>query len=622
MPVGVKVIRWFAALTVTAALGSAGAGVVAAPATDTTKLDPALQHRAATGGGKSRVIIRLANRAPRGAVKALIEQLGGTPGRALAIINSQVAFLPDRALAALAASPFVERISTDRVTVSTMERTSEVIGAAPVREALGLDGAGVGVAILDSGITAWHDDLTGPPEQAQRVDSFVDFVGLRDGAYDDYGHGTHVAGIVAGNGYDSFGTRTGIAPGARLTILKVLDYQGRGHVSDVIAALDYIVRNKAALNIRVANLSIAAPTYESYDLDPLTLAAKHAVSAGLIVVAAAGNAGRTANGATVYGSVGAPGNAPWVLTVGASSHGGTVDRADDSIAPFSSRGPGMGGAAAKPDLVAPGVGIQSLSAPDSTLYSVRAPFLLSGTVPTAYQPYLSLSGTSMSAPVVSGTIALMLQANPQLTPNQVKAILQYTAEVYPGYDPLTQGAGFLNAKGAVELARHFADSSGTAPSDAQWSKSIIWGNHLVTGGRLRADANAWSTSVTWGDMTTSAGEQIEWGLKDAWSTTETGDTIEGPWTGADASGNVVWGPTCGGANCNAPWNANTVAGTFFADSTVVWGMHSGDATVVWGMDSGGDATVVWGMDSGGDDTVVWGMTCAATLCEPVIWSDR
>ena len=135
---------------------------------------------------------------------------------------------------------------------------------------------------------------------------------------------------------------------------------------------------------------------------------------------------------------------------------GTVDRADDTMAAFSSRGPTAVDYAAKPDLVAPGVGIESLSDPDSAFYTTQSPYLLPGTVPTSYLPYLSLSGTSMAAPVVSGTVALMLQANPALTPNAVKAILQYTAQCPPGYDPLTQGAGFLNAKGAVELARFFA----------------------------------------------------------------------------------------------------------------------------------------------------------------------
>src|SRR5207249_6914263 len=145
---------------------------------------------------------------------------------------------------------------------------------------------------------------------------------------------------------------------------------------------------------------------------------------------------------------------------------------------------------AKPDLVAPGVGTESLSAVGSTLYNSLSPYLLSGTVPTSYLPYLSLSGTSMATPVVAGTVALMLQANPDLTPNEVKAILQFTAETYPGYDRLTEGAGFLNAKGAVDLATYLASPSAVPyPQAPEWSAQIIWGNRLFRGGRFTAGAN-------------------------------------------------------------------------------------------------------------------------------------
>src|SRR5207249_11478258 len=115
---------------------------------------------------------------------------------------------------------------------------------------------------------------------------------------DDYGHGTHVAGIIAGNGFDSSGARQGIAPGSHLVVLKVLDHSGQGHVSDVIAGVDYALTHRNELNIRIVNLSVAAPVYESYNSDPLTLAAYRAVSQGMVVVAAAGNAGRDILGGT------------------------------------------------------------------------------------------------------------------------------------------------------------------------------------------------------------------------------------------------------------------------------------------------------------------------------------
>ena len=376
------------------------------------KLGPLAAQRAAHGTGRSTVIIRAAN---GGAARAAALEAGGTLGRSLPGINGHVVTLPDAALARLAENPAIERISLDRVAVGANERTGATVGATEVRQELGLDGAGIGIAVIDSGI-AYHDDLadaSGP----QRVDRFVDFVGGQSMPYDDYGHGTHVAGIIAGNGYDSDGKRTGIAPAARLIVLKALDGTGTGRISDVIAAIEYAIENRDALNIRVINLSIASAVYESYETDPLTVAALHAVQAGIVVVAAAGNNGVSPAGFTRYGGITAPGNAPWVLTVGGSTHMGTTDRADDSVAPFSSRGPTAVDTAAKPDLVAPSVGIESLAAPGSALYGARTPYLLSGTVLTSSLPYLSMSGTSMASPVVAGTVALMLQANPQMTPN-------------------------------------------------------------------------------------------------------------------------------------------------------------------------------------------------------------
>jgi subtilisin family serine protease len=389
----------------------------------------------------------------------------------------------------------------------------------------------------------------------------------------------------------------------------------------VIAALDYVVANKTALNIRVVNLSVRAGVYESYNSDPLTVAALRAVRAGIVVVAAGGNFGRGPDGRMRYGGVTAPGNAPWVLTVGAASHAGTIDTGDDTVATFSSRGPAAGGNAAKPDVVAPGVGIESLSAPDSMLYSSRSAFLLPGTLDSPALPYLSLSGTSMSAPVVTGTVALMLEANPGLTPNQVKAAIQYTAAFHPGYDPLTQGAGFLNAKGAVELARYFGAGGGTPyPATAGWSRRVIWGNQLLTGGRLSAEANAWSVAVPWGAVTTPSGKEPRFGSVCAGSGCDTGSGTWSPWLLSTSTHNVVWGSLCGGNNCNGAWSPGAVFGT---SDGIVWGMDAdavvwgvNDDGVVWGL---GDDGVVWGMS---DDGIVWGLGCADASCEPVVWGSR
>jgi serine protease AprX len=578
------------------------------------KLDTLLQSALDYPAMSSRVIVRATGPAWLDALAPLITQAGGTLGHRLALVDAQAAVVPNVALPGLTSVPFVARIVSDRLAVATLERTGATIGADEVRRTFGYDGTGVGVAVIDSGVSQWHDDL-GDGAGSQRIDQFVDLINGRAAAYDDFGHGTHVAGIIAGNGFDSGGRRTGIAPGARLLVVKALDADGRGRISDVIAAFASVIAAKEQFGIRIVNVSIGAAVYESYDTDLLTVAAKVVVDSGLIVVASAGNNGRR-DGDTIYGGVTAPGNAPWVLTAGAFSHGGTARRNDDSIAPFSSRGPTRVDYAAKPDIVAPGVGLESLSDPASRLYTTRSSALLPGTVATAYLPYLSLSGTSQATPVVTGTIALMLQANPALTANAVKAVLQYSAYRY-GYDALTEGAGFLNTQGAIELARFFASPTATYPIEPQWSRHLIWGNRRITGGVLTPDANAWSPDVTWGDATRAAGP-IAWGLRPltgsestvGWSAWGTGCADAACTTASWDAGtyNVVWGSQCGGNDCAAPpssWSAADAPIWSSQDQdTIVWGTNDHD-TIVWGTND--QDTIVWGTTD--QDTIVWGTNC-------------
>ena len=419
-----------------------------------SKLDLVLS-RLADPNGVVRVIVRATNVAR---VETLVAAAGGRCGRHLTGIGAIVAEIPARALRDLAAAPEVRSISVDRRLQGALDRTGDAIGARWVTASLGFDGSGIGVAIVDSGVTAVHDDLEG-----NRIVQFLDFVDAQPQPHDGYGHGTHVAGIIAGSGFDSDGARRGLAPGAHLVVLRALDAQGDGYVSNAIAAIDYAIDQRAAYNIRVINLSVAGGVYESYQTDPLALAARRAVEAGIVVVTAAGNLGRNASGRPSYGGITSPGNAPWVLTVGAADHKGTVDRADDSVAPFSSLGPTAIDGIAKPDLVAPGVGIESLADAGSTLFEARPLARLWGTVPTATPPYLSLSGTSMAAPVVAATVALMLEANPALTPAAVKMLLRASATRTGGGEPAAEGAGFLDARGAVELARAAAEYRDALP---------------------------------------------------------------------------------------------------------------------------------------------------------------
>src|SRR5262245_10817370 len=221
--------------------------------------------------------------------------------------------------------------------------------------------------------------------------------------------------------------------------------------------------NRATYNIRVVNMSLGALAVDSYKIDPLCLAVRRLSDAGVVVVAAAGNNGKDADGNEIYGHIHSPGNEPSAITVGASNSFGTDVRSDDDVTTYSSRGPTRSfwtDAAGlqhfdnliKPDLVAPGNKLVSARAEGNAILAAHPELAASQTgVPETEMMYLS--GTSMSTPVVSGAVALMLQTNPKLTPNLVKTILMYTAQPISGRNMLQQGAGELNIEGAVRVTR-------------------------------------------------------------------------------------------------------------------------------------------------------------------------
>ena len=261
---------------------------------------------------------------------------------------------------------------------------------------------------------------------------------------DPYGHGSHVSAIAGGNGLVSNAAYLGIAPNAKLINLRVLNSQGTGTVSSTLAALDWLMANKVTYNIRVVNMSLGTPAVDSYRDDPICRAVRRLVNAGVVVVAAAGNNGKNSAGQKVYGMIHSPGNEPSAITVGATNTFNTNSRVDDGVATFSSRGPTRSSwtdtdgvrhydGLVKADIVAAGNKIIAAQSPNNAL--VRQNPQLDANVsyyPSRDQMYLS--GTSMAAPVVSGAAALMLQANPSLTPNMVKALLMYTAQPLAGFN--------------------------------------------------------------------------------------------------------------------------------------------------------------------------------------------
>ena len=310
----------------------------------------------------------------------------------------------------------------------------------------GVTGSGIGVAVVDSGISP-HAAL------ADKVVANVSFVTGDSSVVDAFGHGTHVAGIIAGTSSVASSVtplyKGGIAPGVNLVNVRVLGANGSGLTSDVIAGIEWTINNRAKYNIRVMNLSLGHPVFESCVTDLLCQKVQKAVDNGIVVVASAGNSGKSVDGRTVLDSITVPGNSPAALTVGALNTWGTVGRSDDSVTTYSSRGPTRYDNIVKPDLAAPGNKIVSLEAPGAVLAGMY-PFLHKAG--TGSNAYMQLSGTSMAAPMVSGGVALLLQGQPSLTAAQVKLVLQSASTFVSNGGLMGAGAGSVNIWSARQYA--------------------------------------------------------------------------------------------------------------------------------------------------------------------------
>ena len=323
-----------------------------------------------------------------------------------------------------------------------------------------LDGSGIGVAIIDSGIDSNHRAFRNDSAAGRTMVS-VDFTGEHR-TDDPYGHGTFVASLIAASAVLYGGRYAGIAPGTQLINLRALNSQGVGTVSSVMAALDWVMANRFRYNIRVVNLSIGTAAIQSYLNSPLCHSVRKLVDAGIVAVAAAGNDGKDGSGNKIYGAIHSPGNEPSALTVGAANTFGTDSRSDDVVTTYSSRGPTRSfwtdanqvkhyDNVVKPEIVAPGNKVIGAEAAHSQLVT-SFPSLDTGLSSGGDSRMMYLSGTSVSAAITSGAVALLLQANPGLTPNLVKALLMYTAQPLAGFNMLEEGTGEINIAGAAELA--------------------------------------------------------------------------------------------------------------------------------------------------------------------------
>lgn len=476
--------------------------------------------------------------------------------RRIKFISSVAVRVPNRNLGKLVALPFVERVSADATVQKYDEFSTGNSGGTVAYEQFGLTGKGVTVAVIDSGIDD-HDDLNDAKGKS-RVLASKSFIKL-GGDEDLNGHGTHVAGILAGNGASSTGkgyTRSfyGVARGANLINVRILDGLGRANVSNAIAGIQWVVENRKKYNIKVVNMSIGHEVGESYTTDPLCIAVEKAWKAGIVVVVAAGNDGRKGNlpvplplygddnegYGTNYGSISSPGNSPYAITVGAM-RATDGNRKNDTVATYSSRGPSRLDFVLKPDIMAPGNRVISLRKPLSFLeltspgnvlplkkYRTNPPLL-------ATSDYMELSGTSMAAPVVSGAAALLLEANPGLSPDSIKARLMASADKWTTPkgegDSTAYGAGYLNIAKALKSTliattyarspyleqdakgKYFISEDGILDSLTLWGTGLlgfdsVWGNKAVGGNKPAFNGRAmWGINEVWAD-------RAMWGIND------------------------------------------------------------------------------------------------------------
>jgi serine protease AprX len=441
------------ALAATQPFGAAGSGPPSAAAA-------AVPRVAAAGRLLVRVIVQGSAPGSRAAERA-VSRNGGRVTRKLPLVNGVAATVPVASLPVLAGEEGVTAVTPDRrVHVQAMSpRPAGSDGGGGLQSVYptvvratdvwsrGYTGAGITVAIVDTGVSPTVHDLQGRIVQItdDRTGQSAPCVNLsgEPNCNDSYGHGTFVAGIIAGNGADSNGRWKGTAPGARILSVKIAGADGAADVSNVLAAIQWVVSFGQRYGIRVLNLSLGTDSAQPYTRDPLNYAVERAWDAGIAVVVSASNRGPEPR------TISKPGDDPFVITVGAMDDDSSRNENDDVLPDFTSRGPTLADGIAKPDTVAPGAHIVSLRAPGSTI-DINFTNYIDGY-------YRKGSGTSMAAGVASGVAALVLSANPTMTPDRLKYALVHTTRPTVSTDPNAVGTGLLDAYAAA-----FAAPPGTA----------------------------------------------------------------------------------------------------------------------------------------------------------------
>ena len=459
--------------------------------------------------------------------RALVRSLGGRPGLDLHIINGLSATMTAGAAGRLAHSGLVHAVSLN---APIQESTLVDFNPQKMNTVFNQDvqatnmwnfstGNGVGVAVLDTGIDGNLPDFRN--SQSDPTSRVVASVAVDPGATtmaDMYGHGTHVAGLIAGNGGyrdpsdPNYGLYAGTAPDANLVEVKISDDQGNSTTLDAIYGLQFVVDHQADYNIRVVNMSFRSRSAQSYTTDPLDAAAEQAWFHGIVVVAAAANLG-TAPDAVSY----APGNDPYVITVGAADDQGSKGPGNDIQTSWSSRGVTQDGFT-KPDVLAPGAHIVSLLAPGSAFASLCPNCIVNN-------DYFQASGTSMAAPIVSGAVADLLAVHPDWTPDMVKGAIVNTAQPLSGGGSLMQ---VLNASNATPS--QLASDQNLTPN------SLLDSNGSIDYSQAYWTRGSW-TSAT--DPLRSSWSVDNWTCQCSSSDSGSVDPTRGSWTSVGWA--TIWG---------------------------------------------------------------------------------
>ncbi len=421
----------------------------------------------------------------------LIQAYGGKMLATLPMINAATVWMPAGQAVRLSTHRSVKWVSPDAPVESTacpqcVDTTKlanayiDAINANDIwNDAPYIQGKNIGIAVIDSGINPNGDLYTqmGANRQIANVRFNSDY---NQSTSDGYGHGTHVASILAGDGSESNGKYIGVAPLANIINVKVSNDNGSARMTDIVSGLEWVLKNKNKYQIRVVNISLNSTVAESYHTSPLDAAVEILWFNGIVVVVSAGNYGS--------GAIYPPANDPFVITVGATDDQGTGNIADDTLASFSAYGTTEAGAT-KPEIVAPGRNITArLVNMNMGLPAAHRANIVNG-------QYFRMSGTSMAAPMVSGAVAMLLQDEPNLTPDQVKYRLMTTAnQSWPGYDATRAGAGYLDVYALVKGSSNESANTGLLPSGL-----LSTGSNPIAFGSVGWNSVGWN-SVGWNSV--------------------------------------------------------------------------------------------------------------------------